>query len=201
MERDRPRQYDWSGCKHLLRTITGMGFKVKVSAPCQWRAASVHPPGGPGSSSPACVRRATAHGHARCLPLTASGATPAAAGAACAQVNLCFNSAPGIPLPKWVHEVGEASPDIWFTDKSGARSKECLSFGVDERECRGLGAHGQLLACAARARTQRAACRGARPRAPASCARPPTAPIAARPAASRARSAHAAGPHGPGGVL
>lgn len=37
-----------------------------------------------------------------------------------------------IPLPKWVLEVGEKNPDIFYTDKSGHRNRECLSLGCDE---------------------------------------------------------------------
>lgn len=36
-----------------------------------------------------------------------------------------------IPLPRWVLEVGENNPDIFYTNKSGNRNKECLSLGVD----------------------------------------------------------------------
>lgn len=37
-----------------------------------------------------------------------------------------------IPLPKWVLEIGERNPDIFYTDKQGYRNKECLSLGCDE---------------------------------------------------------------------
>ncbi|KAI3505736.1 hypothetical protein L1887_27937 [Cichorium endivia] len=37
-----------------------------------------------------------------------------------------------IPLPKWVSEIGESEPDIFFADRSGKRYKDCLSFGVDD---------------------------------------------------------------------
>jgi beta-amylase len=37
-----------------------------------------------------------------------------------------------IPLPKWVLDVGDRNPDIYYTDKSGHRNKECLSLGCDE---------------------------------------------------------------------
>lgn len=36
-----------------------------------------------------------------------------------------------IPLPKWVLEIGETNPDIFYTNKSGNRNKECLSLSVD----------------------------------------------------------------------
>ena len=36
-----------------------------------------------------------------------------------------------ISLPKWVLEAGEADPDIFFTDSSGYRNRECLSVGCD----------------------------------------------------------------------
>ncbi|KAL6753941.1 beta-amylase [Haematococcus lacustris] len=37
-----------------------------------------------------------------------------------------------IPLPKWVLDVGEKNLDLYYTDKSGHRNKECLSLGCDE---------------------------------------------------------------------
>lgn len=43
-----------------------------------------------------------------------------------------------IPLPHWVAEIGRSNPDIFFTDKSGRRNPECLSWGIDkERVLRG----------------------------------------------------------------
>lgn len=36
-----------------------------------------------------------------------------------------------IPLPKWVLEIGETNPDIFYTNKSGNRNEECLSLSVD----------------------------------------------------------------------
>lgn len=36
-----------------------------------------------------------------------------------------------ISLPKWVLEIGENEPDIFYTDKSGNRNNEYLSLGVD----------------------------------------------------------------------
>ena len=38
-----------------------------------------------------------------------------------------------ISLPKWVLEVGEANPDIFYTNCKGIRNKECLSLGVDNQ--------------------------------------------------------------------
>lgn len=37
-----------------------------------------------------------------------------------------------IPLPKWVLDVGETNPDIFYTDKAGHRNRECLSLGCDD---------------------------------------------------------------------
>ncbi|KAL6754056.1 beta-amylase [Haematococcus lacustris] len=48
------------------------------------------------------------------------------------KVNLCMCACELVPLPAWVREVGRANPDIWYTDKQGARNEECLSLGVDE---------------------------------------------------------------------
>ncbi|KAL8028201.1 hypothetical protein ABFX02_14G143900 [Erythranthe guttata] len=43
-----------------------------------------------------------------------------------------------IPLPHWVAEIGRTNPDIFFTDRSGKRDPECLSWGIDkERVLRG----------------------------------------------------------------
>lgn len=36
-----------------------------------------------------------------------------------------------ISLPLWVHRVGDRDPDIFYTDKSGHRNRECLSIGCD----------------------------------------------------------------------
>ena len=36
-----------------------------------------------------------------------------------------------IPLPKWVLEIGNANPDIYYTDASMSRNNEYLSLGVD----------------------------------------------------------------------
>ncbi|XP_054806047.1 inactive beta-amylase 9 [Prosopis cineraria] len=49
-------------------------------------------------------------------------------------VTLCFNGSktPSIPLPKWVSQIGDSEPGIFFTDRSGQRYKGCLSFAVDE---------------------------------------------------------------------
>ncbi|KAL8195766.1 hypothetical protein R6Q57_025519 [Mikania cordata] len=48
-------------------------------------------------------------------------------------VSLCFHACKeeSIHLPKWVSEIGESKPDIFFADRSGTRYKDCLSFGVD----------------------------------------------------------------------
>ncbi|KAL8161943.1 LOW QUALITY PROTEIN: hypothetical protein V2J09_013432 [Rumex salicifolius] len=37
-----------------------------------------------------------------------------------------------IPLPEFVSKIGESNPNVFFTDKSGRRYKECLSLSVDE---------------------------------------------------------------------
>ncbi|KAJ1690932.1 hypothetical protein LUZ63_015087 [Rhynchospora breviuscula] len=37
-----------------------------------------------------------------------------------------------IPLPSWVTKVGNSNPDIYFTDKDGRRSTECLTCGIDQ---------------------------------------------------------------------
>ncbi len=37
-----------------------------------------------------------------------------------------------IPLPKWVLDIGDKNPDIYYTDKSGHRNRECLSLGCDD---------------------------------------------------------------------
>lgn len=37
-----------------------------------------------------------------------------------------------IPLPLWVLDIGEENPDIFYTNRSGTRNKECLSLGVDK---------------------------------------------------------------------
>jgi beta-amylase len=37
-----------------------------------------------------------------------------------------------IALPKWVLDIGEQNPDVYYTDKVGHRNKECLSLGCDD---------------------------------------------------------------------
>ncbi|KAL1059759.1 hypothetical protein V6Z11_1Z009900 [Gossypium hirsutum] len=36
-----------------------------------------------------------------------------------------------IPIPQWVLDIGEANPDIFYTDREGDRNKEYLTLGVD----------------------------------------------------------------------
>ncbi|XP_010522319.1 PREDICTED: beta-amylase 6 [Tarenaya hassleriana] len=36
-----------------------------------------------------------------------------------------------IPLPRWVLEIGDSNPDIFYTNRTGNRNKECLSLSVD----------------------------------------------------------------------
>uniref|UniRef100_A0A7C9DB45 Beta-amylase n=1 Tax=Opuntia streptacantha TaxID=393608 RepID=A0A7C9DB45_OPUST len=36
-----------------------------------------------------------------------------------------------IPLPRWVLDVGESNPDIFYTNRRGTRNKEYLTLGVD----------------------------------------------------------------------
>ncbi|RZB83633.1 beta-amylase-like [Glycine soja] len=38
-----------------------------------------------------------------------------------------------IPLPKWVLEIGELDPNIFYTNNKGIRNKECISLGVDNQ--------------------------------------------------------------------
>lgn len=38
-----------------------------------------------------------------------------------------------IPIPKWVREIGESNPDIFYTNRKGTGNKECLSLGVDDQ--------------------------------------------------------------------
>lgn len=38
-----------------------------------------------------------------------------------------------IPIPKWVREIGESDPDIFYTNYKGVRNEECLSLGVDNQ--------------------------------------------------------------------
>jgi beta-amylase len=37
-----------------------------------------------------------------------------------------------ISLPKWIMEIAQENPDIFFTDREGRRNTECLSWGVDK---------------------------------------------------------------------
>lgn len=53
------------------------------------------------------------------------------------QASICFHGSKSgkessfIPLPSWVLTVGNSDPDIFFTDISGNRFKDCLSLGID----------------------------------------------------------------------
>ncbi|GLT59650.1 hypothetical protein SLA2020_324580 [Shorea laevis] len=49
-------------------------------------------------------------------------------------VSLCFHGSklPKIPLPNWMTQIGESQPDMFFTDRSGQRYKDCLSLAVDD---------------------------------------------------------------------
>ena len=38
-----------------------------------------------------------------------------------------------IPIPRWVREVGEADPDVFYTSPSGVRNQEYLTIGVDDK--------------------------------------------------------------------
>ncbi|KAK1420194.1 hypothetical protein QVD17_21586 [Tagetes erecta] len=44
----------------------------------------------------------------------------------------CDDHDPHISLPKWIKEIGQQNPDIYFTDKDGRRNPECLSWGIDD---------------------------------------------------------------------
>ncbi|XP_068663050.1 inactive beta-amylase 9-like [Aristolochia californica] len=50
------------------------------------------------------------------------------------RASICFHASADttIPLPQWVSQIGEAQPDIFFTDRSGRRYKGCLSLSVDD---------------------------------------------------------------------
>ncbi|XP_042393404.1 beta-amylase 8-like isoform X2 [Zingiber officinale] len=55
------------------------------------------------------------------------------------QVVMAFHESGGnssgdisISLPKWVLEIGKDNQDIFFTDREGRRSTECLSWGIDK---------------------------------------------------------------------
>ncbi|XP_020256513.1 beta-amylase-like isoform X1 [Asparagus officinalis] len=38
-----------------------------------------------------------------------------------------------IPIPKWIREIGEINPDIYYTNRRRVRNPECLSIGVDNQ--------------------------------------------------------------------
>ncbi|XP_027368679.1 inactive beta-amylase 9-like [Abrus precatorius] len=48
-------------------------------------------------------------------------------------VTLCFHAlkTPNIPLPRWVYQIGESQPNIFYRDRAGQYYKECLSLAVD----------------------------------------------------------------------
>ncbi|KAK0607023.1 hypothetical protein LWI29_008030 [Acer saccharum] len=49
-------------------------------------------------------------------------------------VSLCFHASKQlkIPLPKWVYQIGESEPSIFYTDLTGQQYKDCLSLAVDD---------------------------------------------------------------------
>lgn len=49
-----------------------------------------------------------------------------------AKVMFCFHTSELHQLPSWVLAVGKKCPDIFYADKSGARTQECLTLGIDE---------------------------------------------------------------------
>lgn len=54
------------------------------------------------------------------------------------QASMCFHGCkyskqkPAIALPSWVLKVGDNDPNIFFTDHSGNRYKDCLSLAIDD---------------------------------------------------------------------
>ncbi|WOL04907.1 beta-amylase-like isoform X4 [Canna indica] len=38
-----------------------------------------------------------------------------------------------IPIPQWIRSIGESNPDIYYTNRSGARNQEYLTIGVDNQ--------------------------------------------------------------------
>lgn len=38
-----------------------------------------------------------------------------------------------VPIPRWVREVGDDDPDVFYTSANGARNQEYLSIGVDDQ--------------------------------------------------------------------
>ncbi|KAM0021632.1 putative beta-amylase [Helianthus debilis subsp. tardiflorus] len=57
------------------------------------------------------------------------------------QVLMSFHECVGddahIPLPKWIKEIGQQNPDIYFTDRQGTRNTETLTWGIDEERVLG----------------------------------------------------------------
>lgn len=49
-------------------------------------------------------------------------------------ISMCFHASkqPKIPLPRWVSQIGEVEPNIFYTDRWGQQYKECLSLAVDD---------------------------------------------------------------------
>ncbi|WVZ66210.1 hypothetical protein U9M48_015467 [Paspalum notatum var. saurae] len=43
------------------------------------------------------------------------------------------DAAVSIPIPRWVRDVGEGDPDVFYTGPGGARNQECLTIGVDDQ--------------------------------------------------------------------
>ncbi|RRT81951.1 hypothetical protein B296_00002490, partial [Ensete ventricosum] len=47
--------------------------------------------------------------------------------------NCVEGSTVNIPMPPWILEVGKSNPDIYYTNRRGARNQEYLTVGVDNQ--------------------------------------------------------------------
>ena len=104
VENEQPGVYDWSQYTLLLRMVRDTGLQAKVGHPCFLAEPVAGVPMG-----------------ADFLHIVL-------------QVTLCMHQKGECPLPEWVREEGKQNPDIFYADRAGTRSLECLSLGADHGE-------------------------------------------------------------------
>lgn len=128
-----PRRYDWTGYRQLFSAIKPLDLKVQVAFEER--------------NLPLVC---TLEGACRCRAVVPSGhptlnrAPNSIPPFPSPQVVMSFHACGGnvgdnalVPLPAWVHKVGDSDPDIFFTDRPreaspGQRNREYISWFAEE---------------------------------------------------------------------